>query len=594
MTALDTHSAGSKRGSAVLWFAAALVVFCISLVTPFSEVWRYDVRETVPTFPWEEPGDSAWPKRLKGPRTTDHYFVTWGVGRNAYTLLTRPTRLFDGEQCYPAPNALALGEPMITLGIVGMPAYFVTRNPVATFNFAIVFTTLLAAVAMYVLVAEWTAIPAAGIVAGVLYAFNAVKMRNVVHPYVDDTAWTVLALLLARRFFAHGRRRDAIGAAVACSLQIGASFYPFLAATVFAVPILGWLIVRYGIRNLRVAPTLVAVGIIGFTAAVVFLPYLEWRSSADVLRREFQLFIGWEAYLPRGIMFPGWVLPVLVLLSLVLPRKRMLGGLDGDPRWALVIAAVLVALMATGGNWAARLAAAFSGAPPPIELPNLYELLAIVIPGLDSVRVPGALSAGVHVALSILAGLGAAALIAMAPARLRTSVAIALILIAYVETLRPRVIGLEPPVIYRPVLLKPADGVLEFYETLAEKGNSGPILELPYKTGVLAGPTGWLSAYHHRRTSACHATFPPPVVSEVRELSERLPDQDAIRAAREMGFTTIVLRHASKGLASSYGERFEEASQHGGLLRRIHGDTFMTAYAIEPGDSRESTDNPVQ
>jgi len=594
MTALDTHTAGSKRGRSVLWFAAALVVFCISLVTPFSEVWRYDVRETIPTFPREEPGDdSAWPKRLKGPRTTDQYFVTWGVGRNAYTLLTRPTRLFDSEQCYPASNALALGEPMITLGIVGMPAYFVTRNPVATYNFAIVFITLLAAVAMYVLVAEWTAIPAAGIVAGILYGFNAVKIGNVVHPYVDDTAWTVLALLLARRFFAHGRWRDAIGAAIACSLQIGASFYPFVAAVVFAVPILGWLIVRYGIRNLRVAPTLVALGTIGFTAVVVFLPYLEWRSSADVLRREFQWFIGWDAYLPKGIMFPGWVLPVLVLVSLVLPRKRMLGGLEGDPRWALVIAAVLVALMATGGNWNARFAAAFSGVPPPIKLPNLYELLAIVIPGLDSVRVPGALSAGVHVALSILAGLGAAALIAMVPTRLRTSLAIALILIAYVETLRPRVIGLEPRVIYRPVLLKPADSVLEFFQTLAEKGNSGPLLEVPYKTGVLAGPTGWLSAYHHRHTSACHATFPPPVVSEVRKLSEQIPDQDAIRAAREMGFTTILLRHAPKGLVSPYGQRFEEAS-HGGLLRRIHGDALMTAYAIEPGDSRESTDNPGQ
>jgi hypothetical protein len=271
----------------------------------------------------------------------------------------------------------------------------------------------------------------------------------------------------------------------------------------------------------------------------------------------------------------------------------MLGGLDGDPRWALVIAAVLVAMMATGGNWAAVVSGELAGKPAPIELPNLYNLLAKVIPGLDSVRVPGALSVGVHVALSILAGLGAAALIAMAPKRLRIFVAIALILIAYVETLRPRVIGLKPPVMYQPVLRKPADGVLEFFQTLAEKGNSGPLLEVPFKYGVLAGPTGWLSAYHHRRTSACHATFPPPVVFKVRELTERLPDQDAIRSAREMGFTTILLRHAPKEPPGSYSQRFEEAS-HSGLLRRIHGNAFMTAYAIEAGDSRDSPDDPGQ
>jgi len=591
MTPLDTHTPGSKRGRSIAWFATALAVFCVALASVFSDVWQQDLTETLPVFPRDDGYVTGPQGHLKGPRTTDQYFVTWGLARNAYTLLTRPTEFFDSEQCYPASNTLALGEPMITLSLVGMPAYLVTRNPMATYNFAVAFTTLLGAVAMYVLITQWTTVPAAGIVAGLLYGFHVVKIGNVIHPYVDDTAWTVLALLFAQRFFAHGRWCDAIGVAVACSLQLAASFYPFLAAVVFAVPILGWLLIRYGIRNLRVAPTLVALGIIGFTAVVVFLPYLEWRSSAPVLRRKFQLFLEWGAYLPGGRGFPGWAFSGLVVAALVLPRARMLGGLKGDPRWALVIASLLVALMATGGNWAAQVSGAFSGTPPLIALPNPYELLGLIIPGLDAVRVPAALCAGVHVALSILAGLGAAALIAMAPTRLRILLATALILIAYGETLRVRAMGFEAPIVYQPIRLKPREGAIEFFETLAQKGNTGPLLELPYKTGVFAAPTAWMSAYHRRRTSACLATFPPPVASEIRDLSERLPDPDAVHAAREMGFTTILVHHPPDGLASSYGRRFEAVSQ-GGLLRRIHGDASMTAYAIEPGDSRQDTENP--
>jgi len=474
---------------------------------------------------------------------------------------------------------------MITLGVLGMPAYLVTRDPIATFNFSLVFAVLLGAVAMYLLIAEWTATPAAGIVAGILYAFNGVRLWNVVHPYVDDTAWTVLALLLARRFFAHGRWRDAVGAAIVCSLQLAGSFYPFLAATVFALPMLGWLLIRYGIRNLRIGPTLVALGMIGLAAFLVFEPYLAWRSSADVLRREAQVFLAWSEYLPGERMFPGWVMIGLILLAFVSPRARVLGGIKGDPRWAIAIGCVLVALTATGGNWHAQFTGALSGTPPPVALPNPYQLLARVIPGLDSVRAPAALTAGVHLSLSILAGFGAAAVITMAPARLASAAAIGLILIAYVDTVRPRAIGLEPPVVYQPIRMKPREGAIEFFQKLAEKGNTGPLLEVGEDGAFVDAPQVLLSAYHHRRTSACRATFPPPIVSEIQKLRGALPHPDAIRALRAVGFTTILVHHPPEKQDRSYADKFERAARSR-FVRRIHGDNFMTAYAIEPGDFR--------
>ena len=131
MTALDTITKGSQRGRSALWFAAALAVFVICLVTPFSEVWQHDLTEAIPLFPRDDGPLSTWEKDLKPVGYADQQFVTWGVARNARALLTQPTGLFDAEHCYPASNTLALSEPMITLGIAGTPAYLLTRDPVA-------------------------------------------------------------------------------------------------------------------------------------------------------------------------------------------------------------------------------------------------------------------------------------------------------------------------------------------------------------------------------------------------------------------------------------------------------------------------------
>src|SRR5258706_16328243 len=68
---------------------------------------------------------------------SDQLWVAWAVSRNARQLATAPSDLFDAEDCFPAQHALALGEPVITLGLLGVPAYIAGANPVATYNFAL-------------------------------------------------------------------------------------------------------------------------------------------------------------------------------------------------------------------------------------------------------------------------------------------------------------------------------------------------------------------------------------------------------------------------------------------------------------------------
>jgi hypothetical protein len=516
--------------------------------------------------------------------TSDLKFVVGTTARNAFTLLNRPWRLFDAEQCYPTDKALALGEPMISQGVLGMPAYLLTRDPVATFNLVLIGITLLSALAMYWLVREWTGVPGAGIIAGLLYAFHQIKMGDVGHYYVWDSAWTVLALLVARRLFVQPRWLEAIGLASCCALQIGGSFYPLLSAFLLAVPFGVWLITCYGVRNLRWPHWACVIAAIGLVAFAVFTPYLELRSEGVLWERPFQAYLAYSWLLPGERFYTGWLLPGLALAGLVLGRRRAVGGAVGDPRWAILVGGLLVLYLAAGGTDGEVTRAVSRREAPPPQLPNLYAMLVGVIPGLDVVRAPGALFSGTHLALSALAGFGAAALIRLSPRRYATYAAAVLICLAYVYTLCPGVVGFLPRTQYSAISVKPLAGSIDFYRELERLGNSGPMMELPFNDPInprQRGESVLLTAYHHRRTSQCYNSFFGPAHGRVKAISERLPNNDALVSLRKLGFTTIVVHH---GGTRSLRQEFEKsaADSKGGLLERILRDDSHTAYAIRP------------
>ena len=91
----------------------------------------------------------------------------------------------------------------------------------------------------------------------------------------------------------------------------------------------------------------------------------------------------------------------------MLGLKRAVAGLGGDPRWVLPAGAALVAIAAVGPNLATAGATVDRPAP---WVPDLYGMLSSVLPGLGSVRRVSQLSTGVQLALSVLAGMGTAAI----------------------------------------------------------------------------------------------------------------------------------------------------------------------------------------
>jgi hypothetical protein len=243
----------SERRLRGLWSLAACLVFGLSAWLVYGDVWRAGPAEQLPSLqrsgraePWFD---------------TDQTFIVWQVSRNARALLSRPHAFFDSGHCHPIENALAHTGPMLTMGILAIPATLLGANPVLTYNIVLVVMLLLAGWAMYWLVSDWTGVPAAGIAAGLLYGSHRVELTNVIHPHIYDTTWMVFALGFGRRLFAHGRWRDAAGLAAGAALVLPRARIPaatcgdprwallaglLLAAVVAAGPALGT-----GIPSLR-------------------------------------------------------------------------------------------------------------------------------------------------------------------------------------------------------------------------------------------------------------------------------------------------------------------------------------------------------
>jgi hypothetical protein len=486
---------------------------------------------------------------------------------------------------------------LISLALVGVPAYLLTGDPVATFNAVVLLKVLLGALAMWLLIFDWTRSSAAGVVAGLLYAFHATQIERPYHLLTSDNAWMLLGLFFARRLFARGRWVDAVGVGAASVLQMSSSFYPFFSSALTALPLLVWLFWHYGWRKLAASRAVLAAAIVGVGAALVFGPYLG--QGEELLRpRRMTFYAPWSAFLPGGEHFPGWSGAVLIVAAFALGRRRALAGIGGDPRTALVIAALLVASFATGGNHRAQVGVLTGGEPPLFALPNPFRALAELLPGLENVRGPAEFAFGVRAIACILAGLGAAATLRRLPRPWAPACALALIGVVFAETLWPAAPGGPTAARFGALRMRPDEGTIRFFEALERAGNRGPLLELPIPqksrayTFLEAPAQHLLSAYHHRRTSGCYVSLIPPQVRDLASLSAGLPGPAALEQARSLGFTTVIVHHRAgyrgpnRRLGAVIERRLQDAAARGDSgIERVATSRDLSAYTWA-GDER--------
>ena len=524
-------------------------------------------------------------------RRADVVFYTWLSARNARTLIENPFGLFDAEHCAPTPKALALSAPGLTLGLIGIPAALLSEDPILIYNWVVPAMVLLAALAIYLLIVEWTGSAAAGITASLLYGFHAVRLDRIVWIAEVDTTWTVLALLLGRRLFARGRPLDAALLTVVCCLQMATSFYSFLSSLMIGISFLIWLLISHGTANLRWKQWLWMVGGLLVFAVFLFGPYLELRSAETLFEREFRVPMPLYAYLPGQPYFFGFSLWFLVVAACFLGRDGLREGDVGDPRWALVAAGILVLLVAAG--WSLDYQVRGRWPDFPIPIPDFYGLLARIVPGLENIRVISLLATGVHLVACVMAGIGAAALIRRAGRR-KNWLAVLIVAVVRLEVMSPYWPGFTAAARLRGLEIRPDAESIAFFQELGRVAGPGAIFELPFdhagggKVGL--GPDRvLLSFYHRRRTSGCYSSYPAAGRFELAQIVAPPLGRESLAALHDQGFTTLVVHGEGSAGRRYLGDLEELASSAPPSLERVLASEKLIAYRIlEPGTKRDS------
>jgi len=471
------------------------------------------------------PADAVWASDIKQ-----------NVAQIAYVsraLWTHPLTFFEGQMCYPTPNAISLGEHMLGEGLLGIPAYLLWDDPLVTFNFVVTVRPVIGALSMYALAYHWTGNFAAALIAGFAFGFHPMRLRDLIHPSVVGNELIPAILLSLNLLMTRRRWRDAFALTALTGLQMLESLYVLLQVAI-AVGVYGPYLLW---RHRRAIPSMlpkfaVVVVPLAAVASWVFGPYLETRDVWGVLQ-------GRGAFpTPAHFVWMGnryYAGTCLLLLAAVGLLDRLRGARSNgghDPRVPMVIVALIAIWFVFGWHM------------PLIGWPvlPLRTLLLPWLPGLDAVRAPGNALFVVAVSLGLLAAYGVRALVApVAPiprAIIAGLIAIACVAEVFVPEMAKR--SFEFPLPTTSFRIRPPERDVAAVRDLPP----GAVLNVPFLNRGLGalhmGRGVLLAAYHERRLAACKASFITPAQDEIEAIAGRLPSSAAARELWALGLRTII------------------------------------------------------
>jgi hypothetical protein len=460
----------------------------------------------------------------------DVFFNMWRFGWTAHAISTAPFHLLDGNIFYPEPRTLTYSDAMPVEALIAAPLLWSGAPPVLVHNLMLLAGIVLSAAGVFMLALHLTGSRAAGVTAGIVFAFVPYRFEHYMHMELQWTVWVPWAFWALHRAFETGSRRYAglLGAFVA--LQFMSSIYYGL----FLAMLLGLcaLILLSGTATQRLKSRVSALAIAAVTAAVLAAPYaipyaatkdrVGARSEQEVLRYSARPssyldatdgnYLYGERSAPRGRserrLFPG-VLPLLLAVSgllLVRPSNE-----------AIVYLLGLVA--------AFEMSLGFYG--------YTFGFLYHYVPIFDGLRAPARLGIFVVFFLAILAAHGHAALGAAVPRRAQPVLVVAisavLLLEYWVAPLRLVPFPNGPPPLYAWLARQPRGVVAEFPMPTPD---TLPGIEPRY---------AYMSTFHWMpMVNGYSGYYPLSYLSRLGPF-KRIPDESAVEALVRAGVRYVIV-----------------------------------------------------
>lgn len=299
----------------------------------------------------------------------------------------------------PHPLSLAYSEHFLPQALQALPLYVATKNPILCYNLLFLSTFALSGLGMFLLGRELTGSPAAGLVAGLAFAFAPYRIASIPHLQVLSSAWMPFVLFGLRRHFATGRLRPLAGAAAAWLVQNLSCGYYLLFFSPIVILYIAWELTRARLWSDKrtLLRTGMAIAIVLAGTGPFLLPYLDLRRlgfsprsltetrrfSADVyayftadpnLRLWGPIAQAWPK--SEGLLFPGLTIVALAVFGAArssfndVARASRLRDRDGG-RAVLQLAGVAMAGVAIALllGWSIRL--------PGIKITSLSRVLVV-------------------------------------------------------------------------------------------------------------------------------------------------------------------------------------------------------------------------
>jgi hypothetical protein len=461
----------------------------------------------------------------------DPYMKVWQLDWVAHQLPRAPAHLYDANIFYPEASVLAYTDAIIAPSIMGAPFIWMGVPAVVVFNVLLALGMILSGMAVFGLVRHLTGSFAAGLIAGLAFAFLPYRFDHYAHLELQLTWGIPLAVWALDRVCRSGRLRDGLLLGLAVGLQTLCSIYygVFLGIFLLAVGPILWWVSPCRARSLRAVAAGAAIAVILVLPAV--LPHVAARGTVGERSNEdLRSFSATPtSYLapdvhnrlyspslarfggPEKRLFPGFVLAALALVGLWPLRSAR--------RWACLVG-LLVAFDASLGTHG-----------------HVYQALFELAPPFRGLRVPARFGILTAFALTVLAGYGVTRLLGWlrhAPARVAAVVVlIALVLVEYRSFPLP--------------LYEVPSAHLKVYDWLARQPRA-VIAELPANDEADFSAMYW-SRLHWQPLLNGQSGFFPPWYRDFQRYSVQFPDAESVAFLKSRGVKYVVVnlyRHAPR------------------------------------------------
>jgi len=281
----------------------------------------------------------------------DPLFISWALARASSHWtellggdLSAATRFWDARIFHPEPLTAAYSDHFIAQALLTLPLWWLTHNPLLSYNVLFLGSAVLGGLGTYLLVRDLTGDARAAVVAALCFVCAPYRVSTASHLQVQSAQWMPFALFGLRRFIVGGHLGALAGAVAALWLQnLSSGYYMVFFAPVAGAWSLCWLTVQRRWHDARMLASLGAAGVLTLLLTLPFaVPYLEVQRrfgggrsldeaatfSADVAAwltaSPALTFWWWVQAFPRleGALFLGLGMPALAAAGMVTALKK--------------------------------------------------------------------------------------------------------------------------------------------------------------------------------------------------------------------------------------------------------------------------------